>query len=363
MKRITPGLVAFALCSALLSAHPRNRHAAVSSTLADQTQIKDKYHAIQVSPFEVGQGVQFPPEYLTNLKKEIVRQLTEAKLFQEVLESGQQPAGPDATVLRLSGTIHNYKQGNRKERYLALGVAGDAEIDARIVFLDAGTGQKLVIEEVRGILTGGAFGGNENKVTEELAREVVMQVKLALVRRVPSPDETTSVTTVEAGPDGSSAAVDLQTLSIDSKDWTESQRKLDEQAAAGYRVAGYSLTGTSTADLQLEKSAVPSEPFRYRFVHIRLATRLESSVNSLAAEGFQVVPQTLNALGPYLVVVMEKPPSVTRAPYQYKATEAISLSNAQKDIQKYQSQGYDVLDQIDFSTIHIVLFQKAASEK
>jgi hypothetical protein len=85
---------------------------------AGQGEIKDKYHVVQVDLFEVKKDVQFPPEYLKKVQEEISKQLVDAKLFEEVLQPGQQPARAEAPVLRLSGTIHNCKPGSRKKRYL-----------------------------------------------------------------------------------------------------------------------------------------------------------------------------------------------------------------------------------------------------
>src|SRR5260370_34671610 len=104
--------------SPLLAQIPGNASSAATAP-ASQGEIKDKYHVVQVDPFDVKQGVDFPPEYLKRVQEEISKQMVDAKLFGEVLQPGQHPAHVEAPVLRLWGTIHTYKQGSRKKRYVA----------------------------------------------------------------------------------------------------------------------------------------------------------------------------------------------------------------------------------------------------
>jgi hypothetical protein len=178
---------------------------------AGQGEIKDKYQVVQVDQFDVKKDVQFPPEYLKMVQEEISKQLVDAKLFEEVLQPGQHPARADAPVIRLSGTIHNYKPGSRKKRYLGGYGLGAAEIDAQVAFLDGARGDRLVVEELRTVLLGGLFGGAEDKATQELARQVVTQAKLMLARRLPVPTEAGSVTTGGAEAADHSPASDRQT--------------------------------------------------------------------------------------------------------------------------------------------------------
>src|ERR1700686_5510476 len=335
---------------------------------AGQGEIKDKYHVVQVDQFEVKKDVQFPPEYLKKVQEEISKQLVDAKLFEEVLQPGQQPARAEAPVLRLSGTIHNYKAGSRKKRYLAGNFGlGNAEIDAQVAFLDGSRGDRLVVEELRAVLTGGFFGGNEDHATQELARQVVTQAKLMLARRVPAPAEGGNVTTGGAEGAGPTPASDRQTtdrttLAINAKNWSESQQKLDQEAAAGYCVVGFSLTGSSTAELELEKSAAPPDVCQYRLVHIRLATHLQKEINQATADGFHASPHTLATLGPYLTVLMQKPPAASTVRYQYLVTEPLRMSSAQKDTETHQREGYTLLDETELGGIHILLFEKVATD-
>lgn len=322
----------------------------------DQGQIKSKYRAVQVNEFEVKQGVQFPPEYLTKAQQEIVKQLANAKVFDEVLQTGQQAAHAGTPVIRLSGTIHNYTPGSRAKRYVGGFGVGAAEVDAQVVFLDAATGQRLRAEELRAVFTGGLFGGSEDKIADELARRVVMQTRFMLDGRIP-PAESGTTTSNSAPP---SPASDRHTITMNAKNWSEGEQKLEQEAAAGYRVVDFSLTGKSTADVELEKLATPPDLYRYRWVHIRLSTHLQKEVNKATAEGFHAFPQTLAVLVPYLTVLMEKPPGPSTIQYQYLVTEPMSMSHAQKDAETHQREGYTLLDEAEFG-IHILLFEKTSA--
>jgi hypothetical protein len=79
-------------------------------------------------------------------------------------------------------------------------------------------------------------------------------------------------------------------------------------------------------------------------------------------EGFQIAPHTLNMLGPFAMVILEKPPDPRATRYQYRVSVPMLMSSAQKDIRKYQGEGYTVLDESQFGSIHVLLFQKAIEQ-
>src|SRR5215469_11812135 len=269
-----------------------------------QSSIREKYQAIQVDEFEVKQGIQFPPEYLKKAQDEIVKQLSDAKVMKEVLRTGQQPVQAGTPFLYLSGTITNYTPGSRSKRYVGLGGLGASEVDVQIFLLDGATKQKLQTEKLRAVLTGGALGGSEDKISNELARRVVLQTRFMLNARVspggyqPATSDPAPVVSIQ----------DRHILMVDTKDWEEQQKKLEQEAAAGYRVVDFSVTGKSTANVELEKSASAPDVFQYRWVHMRVYTHLQKELNKATSEGFHVFPQTLTALGTYLTVLMEKSP-------------------------------------------------------
>jgi hypothetical protein len=229
---------------------------------------------------------------------------------------------------------------------------GAAEVDARITFLDAANGQRLGSDELRAVFTGGVFGGSEDKIADELARRIVLQTRFMLDRKLPSAESGTTTSK------GESQSVDRHTLTMNAKDWSAGEQKLEQEAAGGYRVVDFSLTGKWTADVKLEKLAATSEAYHYRWVHVRLYTHLQKEVNKATADGFHAVPQTLAALGPYLTVLMENPPGLSTIRYQYLVTEPMSMSHAQKDAETHQREGFALLDEAEFGP-HILLFEKS----
>jgi hypothetical protein len=314
---------------------------------------------VQVDPFAVKPGLDFPADYLKTLQVETSKQLADAKIFAEILQPGQTPANPDQPVLRLTGIVHNYKQGSRGKRYVAGNFgAGNAEVDAQLTLTDAATGQALVVEDLRAVLSGGVFGGDESKVTQELARQITTQAKLMLERNLPAPSEATP----PAGAAVLIPATDRHTFTMDAKKWSEGEARLNQEGASGYRVIGFSLTGSSTADLDLQKSAQPPAVFQYRWVHLRMANHLEKEIQKAAADGFHVSSHTLATLGPFLTVVMEKAPTPSAHQLQYLVTEPHRLSSAQKDIETHQREGYTLLDELEYVGVHILLFEKPVEE-
>ena len=320
------------------------------STAPVPQMIRDKYQSIRVEKFEVKQGVEFPAEYLDKAQEEMFKQLGDTKIVKEILRAGQDTEAA-TPFISLSGMINSYTPGSQSKRYVGFGL-GAAEIDAQIFLSDGKTKQRLQSERLRVLLAGGVFGGSENKIANELARKVVLQTRYILNSKIP--------------PTGSSAAIlegarptarDRHTLTMNAKEWEEGQKKLEQEAAAGYRVVDFTMTGKSTANLELEKVADPSEVFQYRWVHIRMYTHLQKELNKGTADGFHVYPQTLISLLPYLTVLMEKPPGPSFVRYHYLVTEPLTVSNVQKDAEKHQREGYELLDETDFAA-HILLFEK-----
>jgi len=313
--------------------------------------IREKYQSIRVEKFEAKQGVEFPAEYLDKAQEEMLKQLADAKIVKEILRAGEQNVEAATPFISLSGMINSYTPGSRSKRYVGFGL-GAAEIDAQIFLLDGKTKQRLQTERLRALLTGGVFGGSEDKVANELARRVVLQTRYMLNCRVPP---TGSSAAISEG--ASSTSQDHHTLTMNAKEWEEGQNKLERDAAAGYRVVDFTNTGKSTANLELEKVADASEVFQYRWVHIRMYTHLQKELNKGTADGFHVYPQTLTTLLPYLTVLMEKPPRPSSVQYHYLVTEPLTMSNVQKDAEKHQREGYALLDETDLAA-HILLFEK-----
>jgi hypothetical protein len=119
--------------------------------------VKKTYNAIDVAPFEIQRDVTFPLEYLALMQTEISKELTSAKVFAEVVTEGQTASTPDTHLLRVTGLITNYNPGNRAKRCFGAGAARAAEIDSKVSFVDATTGQTLLSQDLRAVLAGGFF--------------------------------------------------------------------------------------------------------------------------------------------------------------------------------------------------------------
>lgn len=230
----------------------------LSQTLSAQTDgsspkapqiIREQYQSIEVEKFEVKQGIEFPPEYLAKAQEEMFKQLSGANIVKQIFRGGERNTEGETPFISLSGTINNYTPGSRSKRYVGFGL-GAAEVDAQIFLLDRKTKQRLQTERVRALLTGGVFGGNEDKISNELARRVVLQTRYMLNSRIPP------IAANAAIPEGANPiAQERHSLTMNAKEWEEGQKELEHEAAAGYRVVDFTTTGKSTANLELEKVA------------------------------------------------------------------------------------------------------------
>ncbi len=74
-------------------------------------------------------------------------------------------------ILRLIGTVTEYKEVNRKARFIIRLGAGRAKVKAHIKILDS-NGVILFEKDVDGNAVNGAFGGDGGGITRGLAKEV-----------------------------------------------------------------------------------------------------------------------------------------------------------------------------------------------
>src|SRR6202162_2488232 len=159
--------------------------AQVAPRPARQVALKDKYHTLEVEKFEVQKDVKLPSEYIQLLQDEILKQFQSSEKFKEVLRGGENPGDAAAGVLRLTGTVTYFDPGSRGKRYIGFG-AGAAEVLVHVIFVDRSTGESLIEEEVRGVMSGGLFGGGTKNVRHEFAQKLVNTTKLLLEKPVPA---------------------------------------------------------------------------------------------------------------------------------------------------------------------------------
>jgi hypothetical protein len=324
--------------------------------------VKQTYNAIYVAPFEIQKDVTFPAEYVALMQAEISKELSSAKVFAEVVGAGQTVSTPDAHLLRLTGLITNYDPGNRAKRYLLSGAAGAAEIDSKVSFVDATTGQTLMSQDLRAVLAGGFFGGKSEDAVKDYARQVVNKAKLMMNMRVPGPGEGPEPIAGETPGAVVSSQPPHHTVVITQKDWPGSQKKLDQEAADGYRLTGVTITGMSTAEASFLRTDATAAAFRYKVLHTILSSSLQKDINKLAAEGFRVSLGTLIVLQANPTVIVEKATPPFKSRYQYIIKETARVSSGEKEVAKVQEQGYTLIGETEHGTAHLLLFEKASPE-
>jgi hypothetical protein len=138
---------------------------------------KGKYRFIEVVRFDNAAGVEFPADRQVTLVEDLVKQLEGTKKFEPVLRSGEKPSNTSAAVVRLTGTITQYKPGSRAARYLIGPGVGTTKVVAQIKLVDASTGAVVLERKVDGKVMMGIMGGNSAGATNGLAKEVAKALK------------------------------------------------------------------------------------------------------------------------------------------------------------------------------------------
>lgn len=362
-------LVALTLTHEPLPAQDSSRKSEVPATApAERAQtIKQAFSTVEVAVFENKQDSNFPAEYVVPLQAEIKKQLVNAKVFSEVTQEDEstpasKPQNSASRVLRLTGAITSYDPGSRAKRYVIGYGAGSAEIDSRISFVDAASGQVLMTQDLRAILSGGFLGGKSEGALKDYARQVVNKVKLMQEMRVPAPGETIAPMTATGTPSGSDKPPQV-TVPITDKDWADCEQKLNQYAADGYRLNGLTITGPHSAEAAMIRTDALAAAFQYKLLHTLKASSLGKDVNKLAMEGFRVSPQTLVTIGMRPTVVVEKSSPSFNDSYLYIIKETMLVSSGKKNVDEVQSQGYTLIGETEHGSNHILLFEKVTPSK
>jgi hypothetical protein len=313
--------------------------------------LKQKYHAIQVGSFEVQPGVDLPPGLTAGLPQAVANALKESKLFQEVLLQGQIPLD-NTPVLRLSGTVTGFDKGNRAKRYFAgVGGAGAARIFVTVDYVSE-DGQILYQDKVIGTLSGGVFGGESNKVNNELAKTVTATTKLILLRPLSAPSNTEDMPVTAS----TSNPIEREVLPIKGNDLSGAQQRMNDLAAAGYRFIDLKVTGSS-AEATMEKSGTLLQTYRYLLLHAYSPGNMQKNLDKSSSDGYRLSPHTLAALSGFSVI-MEKSPLPPQARYEYRFRYSLRESNAQKNVIEDQAQGFMLVESGDLLGYHVVIMEK-----
>jgi len=326
-------------------------YSATQAAKRDEGALQDKYHVIQVEGFDILPGVDFPPNYLASLPEQVIQRLRDSKKFTEVLAAGEKASQENAPVMGLSGTVTGYDQGSRGKRYVGFGM-GAARVFVTLRYSDMSTGQIIYEDKVTGTLAGGLFGGNENKVVEELAKTILATTKLVLLRR---PGDPNNVVEQHAATANSNSA-DRQTVEMKG-DLKIVENKLNELADQGFRVTDFRVTGNKSADVTMEKMATPPEIYHYIVVHAVLAGHVQKNMNTAAAEGYRLVRHTV-AMVSGITLIMEKPPAADAAKYEYRVSSSMRGSSAEKHLVEDQQKGFVLADAVELQGLKVVLTEK-----
>jgi curli biogenesis system outer membrane secretion channel CsgG len=116
-------------------------------------------------------------DWLVTMMDQIAKHIGDTKKFKEVLKQNEKPAQSGAATVKLSGTVTQYKAGNRAVRYMVGFGAGKTKITANVRFVDAVTGNTLLEKTVDGKVWIGVLGGDSVGATKGLAKELAKLAK------------------------------------------------------------------------------------------------------------------------------------------------------------------------------------------
>ena len=160
---VLPIVVGFCWCSAVAQ--------------RETNDLRNRYQYIEVSPFDVKPGIDFPDEYRERMMADVVEDLRGLKGFQGVIVEGETRPDASAPTIQLIGTIIKYKRGSRGKRFFALGLAGDTNIVAHVKFLDRATGKLLLEADVDGLIHHGFLGGSSKGAPSGVGKDVAKIAK------------------------------------------------------------------------------------------------------------------------------------------------------------------------------------------
>jgi hypothetical protein len=134
------------------------------------------YTIVEVDRFVAAQGVDFPPDYQIALLEDIIREAKRAAKGIEIVREGES-APPGRTMMRISGTITQFKPGSRAKRYLIGFGAGSTVVKAHVKFTDAASGAVLAEKDLKGLTWIGIAGGSSEGAADRLGKHVVAAAK------------------------------------------------------------------------------------------------------------------------------------------------------------------------------------------
>jgi len=170
MARLTNRTLFCAIALLLLSA-------LTASAQKPNSENKSKYKEVEVTQFDVQDGVKFPPEHMTGMMAEIVEELRNTKKFQQVYKEGEPHTDVNDPTIRLVGTVTKYQAGSQAKRYLVGFGAGKTKVVAHVKFIDKASGNVLYEKDVDGKVVFGLFGGQSKTSLRDVGKEIAEVAK------------------------------------------------------------------------------------------------------------------------------------------------------------------------------------------
>ncbi len=133
------------------------------------------YSAVEIDPFTPAPHVDFSREYQSALVDDIARELSVE--FPTVMILRQGDTAPGEPVLRILGTVTEFKPGNRTKHLLFGFGAGASVVRAEVSFQSANGGQTLQERDLTG--STGLGGADSQGASESLAKKIAKICKAA----------------------------------------------------------------------------------------------------------------------------------------------------------------------------------------
>lgn len=147
----------------------------LACALAASAQTPAPYSAVEIDPFNPAPQVDFPREYQSALVDDIARELSVEFSTVMILRQGDRATGE--RVLRIRGTVTEFKPGSSTKRRLIGFGAGAAVVRAEVIFQDAASGQTLQQRDLSG--SSGLTGVDTQGASESLAKKIAKVCKAA----------------------------------------------------------------------------------------------------------------------------------------------------------------------------------------
>ena len=134
--------------------------------------LKNQYRNIEVVKFDVKEGIDFPPDYVTGIIYETIMGLQRLRKFEQVFREGETQTDAAVSTIRLTGTVIKYQPGSRTKRYLIGLGAGKTRVVTHVKFIDKATGKILYETDASGAVSWGYFGGNSRVSLSGLGKKI-----------------------------------------------------------------------------------------------------------------------------------------------------------------------------------------------